>query len=121
MATTEQTVQIRRWQGGQHPTMSAITRIMQQEGLRPYMWMNMPNSRQAVRSHGYDKVLYVIEGALEVTLPDSNQRVTLRSGDRMDVPAGVRRGTIVGSGGAKCVEASLGRRPRRTGARRRYW
>lgn len=110
MADHQNGVQVRRWQGGQHPTLGAITRQMQDEGLRPYMWMNMPNHRHAVRSHGYHKVLYVIDGTLEVTLPDSNQRVRLRSGDRLDIPAGVRHGTIVGMGGAKCVEASLNRR-----------
>lgn len=108
MAVTKQeVVRITRWSGGQHPTMSAITRLMKDEGLRPYMWMNMPNHRYAVRSHGYHKVLYVIEGVVEITLPDSNQRMYLRAGDRADIPAGVRHGTIVGTGGAKCVEASL--------------
>jgi mannose-6-phosphate isomerase-like protein (cupin superfamily) len=110
MAVNNDVVRVKRWSGGQHPTMSAITRLMKQEGLRPYMWMNMPNHRYAVRSHGYDKVLYVIEGSVEVIFPDSNQRVTLRAGDRTDIPAGVRHGTIVGSSGAKCVEASIARR-----------
>jgi quercetin dioxygenase-like cupin family protein len=87
---------------------------MQEEGLRPYMWMNLPNHRYAVRTHGYDKVLYVIDGTLEVVLPDMNQSVKLRSGDRIDIPAGVRHGTIAGVSGAKCVEAALSR-----GARRR--
>ena len=112
MATIQKTVQITRWTGGQHPTLPNITRIMQQEGLRPYMWMNMANHRYAVRSHGYNKVLYVIEGTLDIILPDSNEQVRLRSGDRVDVPAGVRHGTIVGNGGAKCVEASRGTRTR---------
>lgn len=111
MALTQ--VQVRRWQGGQHPTMSSVTRLMQQEGLRPYMWTNMPNYRHAVRSHGYDKVLYVIDGTVEITLPDSNQSVRLRAGDRIDVPSGVRHGIIVGSGGVKCVEATVGRAARR--------
>jgi quercetin dioxygenase-like cupin family protein len=70
----------------------------------------MPNHRYAVRSHGYDKVLYVIEGMVEITLPDVNQRMVLRAGDRIDVPAGVRHGTIVGTSGAKCVEAAVARR-----------
>jgi mannose-6-phosphate isomerase-like protein (cupin superfamily) len=111
MAKVETQVQLRRWQGGQHPTLSTITRIMQQDGLRPYMWMNQSNYRHAVRSHGYNKVLFVIDGTLEVTLPDSNQSVRLRSGDRIDIPAGVRHGVIVGSGGVKCVEASVNQRP----------
>ncbi len=103
-------VHITRWSGGQHPTMSTITRLMKTQGLRPYMWMNAPNHRYAVRSHGYDKVLYVIEGMLELVLPDSNQRTRLRAGDRADIPAGTRHGTIVGSSGVKCVEASIARR-----------
>jgi quercetin dioxygenase-like cupin family protein len=55
--------------------------------------------------------LYVVEGTLEITLPDTNQRVKLRGGDRVEIPAGIRHGTIVGSTGAKCVEASKTQRP----------
>ncbi len=110
MAIKVVTVEVTRWRGGLHPTLSNISRLMQTEGLRPYMWVNLPNHRYAVRSHGYDKVLYVIDGALEVILPDSNRRFILRAGDRVDIPAGVRHGTNVGSGGARCVEASVSRR-----------
>lgn len=103
---TPKPVTFKRWSGGQHPTLTNITRILQAENLRPYMWMNLPNHRYAVRSHGYDKVLYVIEGMIQITLPDENKLLTLRAGDRVDIPAGVRHGTIIGSGGARCVEAS---------------
>jgi len=107
-ATTEQTtIRVTRWSGGEHPTLSSITRAMKKENLRPYMWMNMANHRYAVRSHNYLKVLYVVEGSVDVILPDSNQQVKLRSGDRIDIPAGVRHGTNVGGGGAKCVEAAI--------------
>ena len=107
MNIKQATVRVTRWHGGQHPTFSTITREMKKEGMRPYMWVNMPNHRYAVRSHGYDKVLYVIEGSVEITLPDSNQRLSLRAGDRIDIPAGVRHGTNVGISGAKCVEAAI--------------
>lgn len=110
MAIEQSAVRVTRWSGGQHPTLSTITRYMQKEGLRPYEWDNSPNHRYAVRSHGYTKVMYVVEGTLEITLPDSNQRVRLRAGDRVDIPAGVRHGAIVGSSGARCVEASATRR-----------
>ena len=106
MSTKVATVAITRWQGSQHPSMANIMQKMKEDSLRPYMWTNMANHRYAVRSHNYDKVLYVIDGTVEITLPDSNQRVILRSGDRIDIPAGVRHGTIVGNAGAKCVEAS---------------
>jgi quercetin dioxygenase-like cupin family protein len=110
MAIQQDAVRIIRWSGGQHPTLSAITRQMQKENLRPYVWDNTPNYRYAVRTHGYTKVMYVVEGIIEVTLPDSNQRVKLRAGDRVEIPAGVRHGAIIGSSGAKCVEAAVSTR-----------
>jgi quercetin dioxygenase-like cupin family protein len=110
MAMQQDAVRITRWSGGQHPTLSAITRQMQKESLRPYVWDNTPNYRYAVRTHGYTKVMYVVEGTMEVTLPDSNQRVKLRAGDRVEIPAGVRHGAIIGSSGAKCVEAAVSTR-----------
>lgn len=102
-------VTVVRWQGSQHPTASAIIRLMREEALRPYEWDNIPNYRYAVRSHNYNKVLYVLDGNLEITLPDDNQRISLKVGDRIDIPAGVRHGTIVGGKGARCVEASTRR------------
>ena len=78
---------------------------MQQEGLRPYTWSNGPNFRHTTRSHGYNKVLYCVEGSVEVVLPDVNQSVVLRPGDRLDLPRGVRHAAIVGPGGAQCVES----------------
>lgn len=110
MAIQQDMVRVIRWTGGQHPTLSNITRQMQQEGLRPYSWENRPNYRYAIRSHGYSKIMYVIDGVLEITLPDTNQRVKLRAGDRIEIPAGIRHGANVGSSGAKCVEAAAQRR-----------
>lgn len=107
-------VRIIRWVGGQHPSLSNITRQMRSESLRPYSWDNTPNYRYAIRSHGYTKIMYVVEGTVEITLPDTDtQRVRLRAGDRVEVPAGTRHGMIVGSAGAKCVEAAANLAPRR--------
>lgn len=109
MASADSVVRVVRWRGPQHPSLSTINKLMHQEDLRPYLWSPAPNQRQPVRSNGYHRVLFVVDGAVEVTLPDSNQRITLRSGDRLDVPAGVRHGINVGASGAKCVEAALRR------------
>ncbi len=113
MALRQATVNVIRWSGAQHPSITNVTHMMRKDGLRPYMWMNMPNHRYGIRSHGYNKVLYVIDGLVEITLPDSNQKFRLRAGDRVEIPAGVRHGTIVGNSGAKCVEAA------KSGVRRR--
>lgn len=105
-------VKVTRWHGGQHPTHSVIIQLMQKEGLHPYRWQNSPNTRYAIRSHNYDKVLYVVSGSLELTLPDTNQRTAVGSGDRIDIPAGVRHGKHIGGGGVRCIEAAV-RRGRR--------
>jgi hypothetical protein len=107
VAATRGDVKIIRWHGGQHPTFQSITRKMEAEGLRPYAWRQGPNFRHAVRSHGYGKVLYCVEGTLEIILPDFNQRVVMRPGDRLELPRGVRYATVVGPQGAHCVEGEL--------------
>jgi quercetin dioxygenase-like cupin family protein len=111
---SSKTVTVKRWSGGQHPSVANITKIMQTEKLRPYMWYNSAGHRYAVRSINYDKVLFVAEGSIELTLPDTNEFYILRAGDRADIPAGVRHGTIVGKNGAKCIEASSTPRVRST-------
>lgn len=106
MVSKYSTVEIKRWQGSQHPSLNNIMRIVKDEGLRPYSWDCTPNYRYAVRSHNYHKTLFVTEGTLEITFPDSNQRITLRGGDRIDIPANVRHGMNSGNTGARCIEAS---------------
>jgi mannose-6-phosphate isomerase-like protein (cupin superfamily) len=107
MAIEQAAARIVRWSGGQHPTLSLISRQMQKDGLRPYFWEGAPNYRFAVRTNHHEKMMYVVEGMIEVMLPDSNQRVKLRAGDRVDIPSGLRHAIIVGSNGAKCVEAAI--------------
>jgi quercetin dioxygenase-like cupin family protein len=102
-------VEVTRWQNNQNPTESAISRLMKQEGLTPYEWRGTPNTRQAVRSHNYHRIIYVKAGTLEVVLPDLNQLPRLRVGDRIIIPAGVRHGLISGSTGTECLEAAIKR------------
>lgn len=110
---THETARITRWNDSQHPNRILISNKMKAEGLRPYQWNNAPNHRFAVRSHNYHKVLYVLEGSLEVTLPDQNASYKLRPGDRIDLPAGVRHGLHVGYAGVVCLEAGVRRQPAR--------
>ena len=79
---------------------------MEQEGLRPYAWSNGPNFRIAARSHGSTKILYCIEGSLELLLPDINQSIVLRPGDRVELPRGVRHAAMTGPRGARCLEST---------------
>ncbi|NLE50837.1 MAG: cupin [Chloroflexi bacterium] len=99
-------VRITRWRGGQHPTLDKISRQLEHEGLRPYTWTCTPNFRHAACSHGYDKTLYCVQGAIEIEFPQTNARVTLHAGDRIDLLGGVRYSMIIGPSGAQGVEAA---------------
>jgi mannose-6-phosphate isomerase-like protein (cupin superfamily) len=100
-------VRVLRWHGAQHPTLSSISRLMNKENLTPYHAIHTPNSRQPVHSHGFKKIFYLVEGTMDITLPDSNITFSLRPGDRVEIPQGTVYGSIVGASGAKCLEAAL--------------
>jgi mannose-6-phosphate isomerase-like protein (cupin superfamily) len=108
--TTRRTIKdvaVIRWRGGQHPTAQAISQRMVGEGIRPYQYNPTPNFRQGPRSHGYAKILYCVEGSIEVILPDMNQSHVLRAGDCIELPRGVRYAEIAGSRGACCYEGII--------------
>ncbi len=98
-------IKFERWRGGQHPTFQGISRKMEMEGLRPYASTNGPNARIPARSHTYAKVMYCVSGSLELFFPDTGQSLTMRPGDRVELPGGVRHATLIGSQGAQCLEA----------------
>jgi uncharacterized protein YaiE (UPF0345 family) len=97
-------VRVLRWRGGSHPTEQAIRLQLMQQGVQPYTWTQPANFRYPLRSHAHDKVLCCVEGSLEAILPDLNQRVVLRPGDRLEVPRNVRYALIIGARGARCLE-----------------
>lgn len=113
MAAT-QTLQVRitRWRGGQHPTFPLIKQILENEGMRPFLWKHEANYRYGVRSNGYAKTIYCVEGSIEIYLPDNRQTIMLRPGDRIDIGARVRHSITVGLYGTACLEGIPARQPR---------
>ncbi len=110
------TVALTRWQGSQHPNLQNITRALAAEGLSAYRWQNGPNFRHPLRSHTFDKVLYCIQGSVEIDIPDYAQRILLRAGDRIELPAGVRYAQAVGPDGVQCIESRRAVQPARSGS-----
>jgi mannose-6-phosphate isomerase-like protein (cupin superfamily) len=107
MAKKSNPFQVTVWSGSQHPSLSAIVKLLKDQNYRPYSWENTPNYRYLTRSHNYHKILYVVEGTLEVTFPDENQIIKLKIGDRVDINANTRHGIHVGANGVKCVEVAV--------------
>ena len=77
------------------------------EGLRPGSWANRAGDVYAAHAHGFDKVLVCAAGSITFGLPRTGERVPLRPGDRLDLPAGTEHDAIVGPEGVTCLEAHL--------------
>lgn len=92
------------WADSVPPTRTTLWQLMVAEGLDPYAWSNGPFDIYSAHSHGYDKVIYVVLGSITFGLPDLGKSLTLKAGDRLDLPAGVVHDAHVGSEGVVCLE-----------------
>ena len=77
------------------------------EGLRTASWANGPGDVYAAHAHGFDKVLVCAAGSIDFGLPLHGEQVSLRPGDRLDLPAGTAHDAVVGPEGVTCLEAHL--------------
>ena len=99
------TPQVTLWSGSAPPAQATLWRLMTDEGLSPYSWSNGPHDVYSAHSHSYDKVIYVVQGSITFGLPELEQKLTLKAGDRLDLPATVMHDALVGPQGVVCLEA----------------
>jgi quercetin dioxygenase-like cupin family protein len=78
---------------------------MTDEGLSPYTWSNGPHDVYSPHLHSYDKVIYVVQGSITFGLPELGGKLSLRAGDRLDLPANTVHDAVVGPQGVICLEA----------------
>jgi uncharacterized protein YjlB len=93
------------WTDSVHPTQSMLWRLMSEEGLSPYAWSNGPHDVYSAHTHSYNKVIYVVQGSITFGLPELGKQLTLKAGDRIDLPAGTAHDAVVGAQGVVCLEA----------------
>ena len=93
------------WADLTSPTESKLMRLCAEQGLHPYLWSNSPYDTYSAHSHVYDKVIYVVRGSITFGLPELGQQLTLKAGDRLDLPSGTVHDAVVGSQGVACLEA----------------
>lgn len=93
------------WTDSAAPTQSTLRQRMNDEGLSPYTWSNGPFDLYSAHSHSYNKVIYVVQGSITFGLPELEKELTLKAGDRLDLPAGVVHDAQVGAQGVVCLEA----------------
>jgi mannose-6-phosphate isomerase-like protein (cupin superfamily) len=96
---------VTRWNRPEKPGLAALRQLLDAEGLDYYTWGNGPLDTYAAHTHTYDKVIYVVEGSITFGLPQSRQKLTLKAGDRLDLPAGTVHDAVVSIEGVTCLEA----------------
>jgi len=69
-----------------------------------YSWSNGPGDRYAPHSHGYEKLLYCVEGSIRFQLENEGRTLELEAGDRMVLPPGTIHSAVVGTRGCTCIE-----------------
>jgi len=69
-----------------------------------YSWSNGPGDRYAPHTHPYEKVLYCVDGSITFVLETEGQKLELKAGDRMVLPAGTVHSAVVGGSGCTCIE-----------------
>lgn len=100
-------VRVLSWNSPEPPEKNAIRRLLDGEGLTYYAWSNAPLETYAAHTHPYHKVIYVTQGSITFHLPHTGQALTLRPGDRLELPAGTLHSATVGVEGVECLEAHL--------------
>lgn len=98
-------MEVKRWQGGRPPSREQLEELIRNESPGGSTWSNGPGFQYAAHSHAYTKILYVIEGSIRFDVPELSEHVTLRPGDRMELPAGQVHSAKVGPQGVECLEA----------------
>ena len=98
------TLLVTPWPAPEQPTRSALWQLMVDEGLGPYEWTNSPFDRYSAHMHSYDKVIYVVQGSITFGLPELGKQITLKAGDRLDLPANTVHDAYVGAEGVVCLE-----------------
>jgi quercetin dioxygenase-like cupin family protein len=69
-----------------------------------YSWSNGPGDRYAAHNHPFEKVLYCVDGSITFVLENDGNRLDLKPGDRMVLPAGTVHSAVVGPSGCTCIE-----------------
>ena len=80
-----------------------MTRLRSEAG-GCYSWSNRPGDRYAAHNHGFEKVLYCVNGSITFVLEAEGKQLELKAGDRMVLPAGTIHSALVGPAGCTCIE-----------------
>jgi uncharacterized protein YjlB len=100
-----ESVRVTPWPGSEVPTEAAIRRVLDADGLTYSKWSNGPLDVYFAHTHSFNKVIYVVTGAITFGFPKDGTKLTLKVGDRLDLPSGTLHEAVVSTLGVECLEA----------------
>ena len=69
------------WDKEEPPTEADLAEQLGEQELRVYHWSSPPEGMFAGHTHGYHKVLFILEGSIEFEFPTRHQSIRLKAGD----------------------------------------
>jgi len=100
-------LKITPWTKKVEPTETELRAELAEQDLNVYNWSNLPDDVYPSHTHGYHKVLYVVDGTIRFDFPTRSESYNLQAGDRLDLPAGIRHSATVGPDGVSCLESHI--------------
>ncbi|MBN1221241.1 MAG: AraC family ligand binding domain-containing protein [Anaerolineae bacterium] len=95
------------WRKETPPTEAELRATLEDQQLKVYRWSNAPEDVYASHTHGYNKIICVVQGSIRFDLPTRHETLNLKAGDQFELPAGIRHSAIVGPEGVTCLEAHV--------------
>jgi quercetin dioxygenase-like cupin family protein len=100
-------IEVNRWTHADSPAPDTLLRELATSGHTYFTWANGPHDTYPAHSHHYGKRLVCLEGSIVFELPATGERVELRPGDLLMLPAEMVHAATVGAHGVRCAEAHL--------------
>jgi hypothetical protein len=74
------------------------------QGYSLHTWSNGPDFWYPVHEHPYAKVIVVLEGSIAFYLPAEKREISMKTGERLNLPPRTEHSAQVGSKGVTCLE-----------------
>ena len=94
-----------RWSRDYESAEEELIQMLARKQIIADRWVGEPSEAFETHNHDYDKRLWCAEGSIVITVGE--QRVTLQSGDAMDLPAHTSHQALVGFSGCAVYESHI--------------
>ncbi|NJN96005.1 MAG: cupin [Anaerolineales bacterium] len=76
------------WAGQTAPSEADLREALVKQELKVYQWSNRPEEVYVGHTHGYHKIVCVVEGSIKFDCPTHHKMFNLMPGDRLELRPG---------------------------------